>query len=43
LAYRLSDHLVLSVSGQDLTNAQQQQTSGPDVERRLFATLSYEM
>jgi iron complex outermembrane receptor protein len=43
IAYRLTDQLTLAVSGQNLLNAQQQQTSGPEVERQIFATLSFDM
>lgn len=39
LAYRLTDYATLSLSGQNLINAMQQQTSGPDVERQFFLTL----
>jgi len=40
LAYAVSDKLTLAVSGQNLLAAQQQQTSGSAVERRVLATLS---
>ena len=40
VAYRLSDAVTLSISGQNLLNGSQQQTSGPDVERQFFVTLS---
>lgn len=43
LAYRLTDRFTVALSGQNLVNAQQQQTSGPDVERQLFVTLSLDM
>jgi outer membrane receptor protein involved in Fe transport len=39
LAYRLTDHLTLAVSGQNLFDSPQRQTSAPEVERRVFATL----
>ena len=40
VAYRLTDWATLAVSGQNLLQSPQQQTSGPAVERRVFATLS---
>jgi iron complex outermembrane receptor protein len=40
IAYRLTDWATLAISGQNLLQSPQQQTSGPDVERRVFATLS---
>jgi iron complex outermembrane receptor protein len=40
VAYRLTDWATIAVSGQNLLQSPQQQTSGPDVERRVFATLS---
>ena len=40
IAYRVNDHLTLAVSGQNLLESPQRQTSGPDVERRVLATLS---
>lgn len=40
VAYRLADWATIAVSGQNLLQSPQQQTSGPDVERRVFATLS---
>lgn len=40
LAYRLLDNVTLALSGQNLFNGVQQQTSGPDVERQVFITLS---
>lgn len=40
IAYRLTDWATLAVSGQNLLQSPQQQTSGPAVERRVFATLS---
>ncbi|GAA0567595.1 TonB-dependent receptor plug domain-containing protein [Rhizomicrobium electricum] len=43
LAYRLTDQLTLAISGRDLFNAQQQQTSGPDVQRQFFASLAFDM
>jgi iron complex outermembrane receptor protein len=43
LAYRLTDQLTLAISGRDLFNAQQQQTSGPDVQRQFFLTLGFDM
>lgn len=42
IAYRLTDWMTIAVSGQNLLQANQQQTSGPDVERTILATLSIE-
>jgi iron complex outermembrane receptor protein len=40
IAYRLTDWATLAVSGQNLLQSPQRQTSGPAVERRVFATVS---
>jgi outer membrane receptor for ferrienterochelin and colicins len=40
VAYRLTDWATLSVSGQNLLQSPQRQTSGAAVERQVFATLS---
>jgi len=40
LGYNLSDRITWSVSAQNLTRATQHQTSGPDVQRSVFGTLS---
>jgi len=40
LAYKPTEWATLSISGQNLLQSPQQQTSGPEVERRVFATLS---
>jgi hypothetical protein len=40
LAYRLADWATIAVSGKNLLQSTQRQTSGPDVERQVFATLS---
>lgn len=40
LGYRFNDHVSLSLSGQNLLEGSQQQTSGPAVERQFFVTLS---
>jgi outer membrane receptor for ferrienterochelin and colicins len=40
VAYRLADWATLSVSGQNLLQSPQRQTSGATVERQVFATLS---
>ena len=40
VAYRLTDWAMLAVSGQNLLQSPQRQTSGPAVERRVFATIS---
>ncbi|MDE2184265.1 MAG: TonB-dependent receptor, partial [Alphaproteobacteria bacterium] len=42
LAYRLADWATVSLSGENLLAARQRQTSGPDVERQLFLTLTLE-
>jgi hypothetical protein len=39
-AYRLTEWATLSVSGQNLLQSPQRQTSGAAVERQVFATLS---
>jgi outer membrane receptor for ferrienterochelin and colicins len=39
IGYKLGDRFTLSLSGQNLLYARQRQTSGPDVERRVFLTL----
>jgi outer membrane receptor for ferrienterochelin and colicins len=40
IAYRLTDWATISISGQNLLESPQQQTSGPKVERRVFGTLT---
>jgi outer membrane receptor for ferrienterochelin and colicins len=40
VAYRLTDWATLSVSGQNLLQSPQRQTSGAAVERQVFATIS---
>jgi hypothetical protein len=40
VAYALTDWAMIAISGQNLLQSPQQQTSGADVERRIFATLS---
>lgn len=40
IAYRLNEQATLSLSGQNLIDARQRQTSGPDLQRRVFLTLS---
>jgi outer membrane receptor for ferrienterochelin and colicins len=40
VAYKLTDRMTWSVSGQNLTHASQLQTPGPAVERRVLGTLS---
>ncbi len=42
VAYKLSDRLMLSLSGQNLTQASQRQTSGPNVERRVLGNVTVE-
>ncbi len=43
LGYRLSDRLTLDISGQNVLHAQQVQTSGPALERRLIGTLNVKL
>jgi iron complex outermembrane receptor protein len=40
VAYLFNERFTLAVSGQNLTRPQQRQTSAPDVERAVFATLT---
>lgn len=40
LAYHLTDNITLALSGQNLIDSPQQQTSGPHVERQFFVTLT---
>ena len=40
LAYQVNDHLTLAVSGQNLLESPQIQTSGPAVERRVLVSLT---
>lgn len=40
LAWKLSDWATIAISGQNLLQKKQRQTSGPEVERRLFLSLS---
>jgi hypothetical protein len=40
IAYKLTDWATISISGQNLLESPQQQTSGPKVERRVFGTLT---
>jgi hypothetical protein len=40
VAYNLTDRMTWSVSGQNLTHANQLQTPGPAVERRVLGTMS---
>jgi outer membrane receptor for ferrienterochelin and colicins len=39
-AYRLTEHITLALSAQNLQRAEEQQTSGPDVERRVMGTIT---
>ncbi|MGP6157775.1 MAG: TonB-dependent receptor plug domain-containing protein [Vulcanimicrobiaceae bacterium] len=39
IGYKLNDRLTLSLSGQNITQSPQRQTSAPDVERRLIGML----
>ena len=36
IAYKLTDNVTISLSGQNISEASQQQTSGPNVERRVI-------
>ncbi len=40
VAYRLTDRATIAISGQNLSQARQHQTSGAGVERQVFGTLS---
>ncbi len=40
IAYRMTDHLTLAVSGQNLLQSPQRQTSAPEVERRVYLTVT---
>lgn len=40
IAYHLADNVTVAVSGQNLLDSPQQQTSGPQVERQFFVTLT---
>ena len=40
VAYRINDHLMLAVSGQNLLQSPQRQTSAAEVERRILVTLT---
>jgi outer membrane receptor protein involved in Fe transport len=42
VAYKLTDRATLSLSGQDFAQSRQRQTSGPDVERRVIASFTFE-
>lgn len=39
-AYRINKYVTVAVTGQDLTGSRQRQTSGPLIERRVFATMT---
>ncbi len=41
VAYKFTDSVTLAVSGQNLLQSPQEQTSGPKVARQVFATLSF--
>jgi iron complex outermembrane receptor protein len=43
LAYRITDQLSLALSGRDLIDASQQQTSGPNVQRQFYLSLTFDM
>ncbi|TAL04370.1 MAG: TonB-dependent receptor [Rhodospirillaceae bacterium] len=40
IGYKITEHVTLAISGQNLTASSQQQTSGPAVERRVLGTLT---
>lgn len=40
VAYQLTDRITLALSGQNITQATQRQTSGPNVERRVLGTIT---
>ncbi len=40
IAYRITDNFALALSGQNLLQSQQKQTSAPEVERRVYVTAS---
>jgi len=40
VAYKLTDHVTLALSGQNLGTSPQQQTSGPRVQRRVFGWIN---
>ena len=40
IAYRITDHLTLALSGQNLLQSPQRQTSASEVERRVYVTAS---
>ena len=40
IGYRVNEHLALAVSGQNLLQSPQRQTSAPDVERRVLVTVT---
>jgi outer membrane receptor protein involved in Fe transport len=39
VGYRVTDHMTVAISGQNLTCSNQRQTAGPRVQRRVMATL----
>lgn len=43
VAYRPSAWATLALSGQNLLHARQQQTSGPQIERRVLGTLTFDL
>jgi len=42
IGYHFNEKMDFAISGQNLFTAEQRQTAGPDVERRVLATLTYE-
>jgi len=40
IAYQLTDRITLGLSGENITQATQRQTSGPNVERRVIGTIT---
>lgn len=39
VGYRMTNHMTLAISGQNLTRSNQRQTAGPQVQRRVMATV----
>ena len=42
LGLKITSHATLAISGQNLLHAEQVQTSGPAVERRILGRLTYQ-
>jgi iron complex outermembrane receptor protein len=41
IAYAVNDRMTLALSGQNLLDSEQRQTAGPNVERRILASLNF--